>query len=112
MCTYPLDVIRTRLAVQVTSVYYTSIAHATRTIIANEGYGGLLKGMRPTLLGIAPYAGVNFATFEWLKRTIGTYQNKDPKQLSTTTQLIAGSLAGAAGQTGAALCACACACAC
>lgn len=52
--------------------------------------------MVPTLQGIVPYAGVNFAVFETLKQ----YAPKDERgQISTVTKLVCGGLAGAIGQT-------------
>lgn len=33
------------------------------------GVVGLYKGLSPTLLGIAPYVGLNFAVYETLKGT-------------------------------------------
>ena len=36
-------------------------------VFRREGLRGLYGGMTPTLLGIVPYAGISFATFETLK---------------------------------------------
>ena len=37
------------------------------SVARTEGLRGLYGGMTPTLLGIVPYAGISFATFETLK---------------------------------------------
>eukprot|EP00898_Chlorokybus_atmophyticus_P003557 jgi/Chlat1/4201/Chrsp27S00314 len=60
LLTYPLDLVRTRLAVQLPDnmVLYKNIRHAFRYIVQQEG---------PTLYGIFPYAGLKFYTYEALK---------------------------------------------
>lgn len=42
--TYPLDVIRARMAVQTNTVVYTSLVHAARTMVQNEGLPSLWSG--------------------------------------------------------------------
>ncbi len=49
---YPLDLVRTRLAAQTTSHYYTGISHALRTIVQDEGLGGLYRGLSATLMQV------------------------------------------------------------
>ena len=60
MCTYPLDMIRSRLAFQVKGeVVYTGILHTIQSIVLLEGGArGLYQGIVPTVLGMAPYAGI------------------------------------------------------
>ncbi|XWS43777.1 hypothetical protein CRYUN_Cryun16bG0133100 [Craigia yunnanensis] len=48
--TYPLDLVRTRLAAQRNSIYYRGIWHAFHTICREEGFLGLYKGLGATLL--------------------------------------------------------------
>ncbi|KAL8534737.1 hypothetical protein ACS0TY_010684 [Phlomoides rotata] len=52
--TYPLDLVRTRLAAQRNDVYYQGIRHAFHTICRDEGFLGLYKRLGATLLGVAP----------------------------------------------------------
>lgn len=52
---YPLDLVRTRLAAQTTQRYYTGIAHALRTIVAEEGLRGLYRGLPATLVQVRWY---------------------------------------------------------
>ena len=40
---YPLDLVRTRLSAQTKAQYYRGIAHALRTIVADEGARGLYR---------------------------------------------------------------------
>ena len=46
---------------------YTGYTGAMREIVRTEGIPALFRGLKPTLLGIVPYAGLSFATFESLK---------------------------------------------
>lgn len=64
--TYPLDLLRTRLAVQSTNKAYTSLSHAFVTILSTHGVKGLYAGMWPTLIGIVPHMALNFTIYEAL----------------------------------------------
>uniref|UniRef100_A0A7S2T7G4 Uncharacterized protein n=1 Tax=Chloropicon roscoffensis TaxID=1461544 RepID=A0A7S2T7G4_9CHLO len=63
--THPLDTVRLRLAMPNHS--YRGLIHATATIVNNEGVSALYRGLGPTLMGIAPYAALNFATYDLVK---------------------------------------------
>jgi solute carrier family 25, member 42 len=70
--TYPLDLMRARLAVQHMvpgeSLRYRGILHAFSEMYKEGGVKSFYKGMAPTLLGILPYAGISFATYGTLKQ--------------------------------------------
>ena len=70
--TYPLDLMRARLAVQHMvpgeSLRYRGIFHAFSEMYKEGGVKSFYKGMAPTLLGILPYAGISFATYGTLKQ--------------------------------------------
>eukprot|EP00127_Corallochytrium_limacisporum_P003277 Clim_evm126s147 gene=Clim_evmTU126s147 len=72
--TYPLDLIRARLAIQHRSsvIMYGGLWDAGRQIVTGEGWRNLYGGLGATLIGIAPYAGISFFTFETLKHFIIT----------------------------------------
>ncbi|XP_069548750.1 solute carrier family 25 member 16 [Brachyistius frenatus] len=111
ICTYPLDVIRARLAFQVTGYHrYTGIANAFHTIYLKEGgISGFYRGLTPTLIGMAPYAGLSFFTFGTLKslglkhfpEMLGrpSSDNPDVLILKTHVNLLCGGIAGAIAQT-------------
>ena len=40
-----------------------------RTMVRSEGLVSLYKGLAPTLVGIAPYAAMNFACYDMLKKS-------------------------------------------
>lgn len=65
--TYPLDLARARMAVT-NETRYKNIRAVFKDIIRKEGYLKLYKGYLPTLLGVVPYAGTSFFTYETLKR--------------------------------------------
>lgn len=111
ICTYPLDVVRARLAFQVKGHHrYTGIANAFHTIYLKEGgVLGFYRGLTPTLIGMAPYAGLSFFTFGTLK-SIGlkhfperlghpSSDNPDVLVLKTHVNLLCGGVAGAIAQT-------------
>jgi solute carrier family 25 phosphate transporter 23/24/25/41 len=60
---YPLDTIRTRLAVSPPGTYY-GILHAAYRIRRDEGVRGFYRGITPSMIGILPFAGVDIALFE------------------------------------------------
>lgn len=80
MVTYPLDVLRARLAVQ---------QGRRSALSAALMPGRLFSGLGPTLLGIMPYAGVTWATYLTLSERLPDERNK-PWQSA---------LAGLTGQT-------------
>lgn len=100
--TYPLDLVRGRLAFQgsTSSTSYNGIIHAIRTIILHEGgVRTLYSGLGPTLVGIVPYAGINFYTYETQKAAWVKWKGKGENEMPTPVRLMFGALAGATGQT-------------
>jgi len=93
--TYPLDFVRTRLTVQ-TDSRYKGIIHATSTIIREEGIFTLYKGMWPSILGVVPYVGLDFAVYDTLRRKLPKNSDGTLNQLQT---LACGAIAGTVGQT-------------
>ncbi|XP_069862267.1 mitochondrial adenyl nucleotide antiporter SLC25A24 isoform X1 [Dipodomys merriami] len=63
---YPMEVLKTRLAVGKTGQYY-GIYDCAKKILKREGIGAFYKGYVPNLLGIIPYAGIDLAVYELLK---------------------------------------------
>ncbi|XP_075698857.1 solute carrier family 25 member 16-like [Rhinoderma darwinii] len=109
--TYPLDVVRARLAFQVKGEeQYKGVIHAFRSIYTNEGgFRSYYKGLVPTLIGMAPYAGLSFYSFESLKtaglenapKLLGqpSADNLDVLVLKTPINMLFGGLSGAISQT-------------
>ncbi|KAG1661016.1 hypothetical protein FOA52_005331 [Chlamydomonas sp. UWO 241] len=99
--TYPLDMVRGRLTVQEgTTGQYRGIIHAGTTIIKEEGLVALYKGWLPSVIGVIPYVGLNFAVYESLKASLlQSYELRDERDLSVATRLACGAFAGTFGQT-------------
>ncbi|XP_037133068.1 mitochondrial coenzyme A transporter SLC25A42 [Syngnathus acus] len=67
MLTYPLDMVRARMAVTPKEMY-SNILHVFVRISQEEGLKTLYRGFTPTILGVVPYAGLSFFTYETLKK--------------------------------------------
>ena len=63
IATYPLDVMRARIAFQHKDerIYY-GVIDTIKTISQQEGKWALFRGIVPTLLGMVPYGGKYFDT--------------------------------------------------
>ncbi|KAI3958219.1 hypothetical protein MKW92_030145 [Papaver armeniacum] len=94
--TYPLDLVRTRLAAQTHEVYYRGISHTLRTICKEEGCFGLYKGLGATLLGVGPSIAISFAVYETLR---SYWQSKRQQDSTVLVSLACGSLSGIASST-------------
>ncbi|XP_023819208.1 graves disease carrier protein isoform X1 [Oryzias latipes] len=110
MFTYPLDVVRARLAFQVTGHHrYSGIVNVFQSVYRMEGVSGFYRGLTPTLIGMAPYAGLSFFTFGTLKslglkhfpEKLGrpSSDNPDVLVLKSHINLLCGGVAGAFAQT-------------
>jgi solute carrier family 25 phosphate transporter 23/24/25/41 len=66
--THPLDTVRLRLALP--NHPYKGAVDAITTIAKTEGALALFKGIWPTLIGVAPYAAINFATYDLTKKFV------------------------------------------
>lgn len=99
--TYPLDMVRGRLTVQEgKNSQYKGILHATTTIIREEGPLALYKGWLPSVIGVIPYVGLNFAVYETLKAMLLKQHGcRDERELSVPVRLGCGAIAGTFGQT-------------
>lgn len=62
--THPLDVVRTRMAVQ---PELQGITHTFATLWAEGQVSALYKGLGPTLASLGPFVAVNFASYDTIK---------------------------------------------
>ncbi|KXH50591.1 hypothetical protein CSIM01_12304 [Colletotrichum simmondsii] len=108
---YPLDIVKTRLQVQVKSQsgavatdpsepiepHYSSTWDALSKIVADDGVKGLYAGMSGSLLGVA---STNFAYFYWYSvvRALYLRSAKTSAPPSTLVELSLGAIAGAVAQ--------------
>ena len=109
-CTYPLDVARARLAYQVFESRYRGVWHTLTSVAREEGgVKGLYRGYVPTVLGMIPYAGVAFYSYEVLKSlmmerfsaaaTKLSLDGSGTVVLTIPATLVCGGMAGAVAQT-------------
>lgn len=76
---------------------YKGLSDTFKLIVQQEGLLTLYRGVTPTMLGIIPYAGCSFYTYESLKKLYRDKHNVDP---SPIVRVAAGAVAGLVGQTG------------
>ncbi|XP_017113964.1 mitochondrial coenzyme A transporter SLC25A42 isoform X1 [Drosophila elegans] len=95
--TYPLDLARARMAVTDRYTGYRTLRQVFTKIWVEEGPRTLFRGYWATVLGVIPYAGTSFFTYETLKREY--YEMVGSSKPNTLVSLAFGAAAGAAGQT-------------
>ncbi|CAB3370087.1 Hypothetical predicted protein [Cloeon dipterum] len=94
--TYPLDMARARMAVT-QKEQYSSISHMFVRIWREEGPRTLYRGYSATILGVIPYAGASFYTYETLKAIHMEYWGTSGT--NPLEKLLFGAVAGLIGQT-------------
>ncbi|XP_075989688.1 dephosphocoenzyme A carrier [Anticarsia gemmatalis] len=93
--TYPLDLARARMAVTNATEYGTLRAVFVR-VAREEGLRTLYRGYPATVLGVIPYAGVSFFTYDSLKHKYLEYFGSPQ---GAVTNMLFGGAAGALAQT-------------
>ena len=76
---------------------YSNLRNAFRKIYYEEGFRTFYRGIMPTTLGIMPYAGISFFTYETLKSSYHLYT--DFHEIHPAQRLAFGACAGILGQT-------------
>lgn len=94
---YPLEVLKTRLALRKTG-QYKGILDAAIQIHANEGISSFYRGYVPNMLGILPYAGIDLAVYETLKRKYLKKHESDSDRPSFFVLLGCGTVSSSLGQ--------------
>ncbi|XP_032680196.1 graves disease carrier protein-like [Odontomachus brunneus] len=107
--TYPLDMIRARLAfLSNGDTFYTGISDVATKIFRQEGgFRALYRGYLPNVIAIIPYAGLSFYTYEKLKylcmKRASDYfcskQDSGGLVLNVFAKLLCGGVAGAVAHT-------------
>ncbi|CAN8237613.1 unnamed protein product [Cochlearia groenlandica] len=89
LITYPLDVLRLRLAVE---PGYRTMSQVALNMLREEGLASFYNGLGPSLLSIAPYIAINFCIFDLVKKSLPEkYQKKT--QASLLTAVVAAAIA-------------------
>lgn len=108
--TYPLDLVRARLSIASASFARVDsggsaalnaqpkvpgIWEMSLKVMREEGgFKALYRGLVPTALGVAPYVGINFASYEFFRGII-----TPPEKTTVPRKLLCGALAGSISQT-------------
>jgi len=73
---YPLNVLRTRLQTQGTTMHpptYTGFMDVAQKTFRNEGIRGFYKGLTPNLLKVAPALSITWVVYENMKDILGLH---------------------------------------
>ncbi|XP_053699436.1 mitochondrial coenzyme A transporter SLC25A42 [Sabethes cyaneus] len=95
--TYPLDLARARMAVTDKYSGYKSLREVFVKICQCEGPRTLYRGYWATILGVIPYAGMSFFTYDTLKNEY--YKHTGDRSPNTVISLMFGAAAGMIGQS-------------
>lgn len=94
--TYPLDVLRARMAVTERTRYSGMLSMCLHTL-KHQGPRAFYQGFLPTMLGAIPYGGTSFFTYEtFKKRHRELTNNREPLPVE---RLCYGAVAGLCGQS-------------
>ncbi|KAL8136124.1 adenine nucleotide transporter BT1, chloroplastic/mitochondrial-like [Apium graveolens] len=91
ICTYPLELLKTRLTVQ--RGVYKNLVDAFIKIVQEEGPAELYRGLTPSVIGVIPYAATNYFAYDSLRKAYKkVFKKEEVENLAT---LLIGSAAGA-----------------
>jgi solute carrier family 25 phosphate transporter 23/24/25/41 len=94
---YPLEVLKTRLALRTTGQLDKGLIHFATKMYKKEGFSCFYKGYVPNLIGIIPYAGIDLAIYETLK-TLYVKRNPNIKEPGVFSTLACGTCSSTCGQ--------------
>ncbi|KAK2966301.1 hypothetical protein RJ640_018112 [Escallonia rubra] len=95
LCTYPLELLKTRLTVQRGA--YKNLLDAFVKIVQEEGPAELYRGLTPSLIGVIPYAAANYFAYDTLRKAYKKAFNQE--DIGNLATLLIGSAAGAISST-------------
>ncbi|VDM46495.1 unnamed protein product [Toxocara canis] len=94
---YPMEVLKTRLALRRTGQLDKGLLHFANKMYRKEGLLCFYKGYVPNMLGIIPYAGIDLAIYETLKSLYVKYQH-DATEPGVLALLACGTCSSTCGQ--------------
>ncbi|VDK42452.1 unnamed protein product [Anisakis simplex] len=94
---YPMEVLKTRLALRRTGQLDKGLLHFAHKMYQKEGLKCFYKGYVPNMLGIIPYAGIDLAIYETLKSFYVNFQ-KDVTEPGVLALLACGTCSSTCGQ--------------
>ncbi|EGG22256.1 transmembrane protein [Cavenderia fasciculata] len=97
VATYPLEVVKTQLSVQIHGDRYRGIIGTLATVVKENGVAGLFRGMSAGILNVAPFSALNFFAYETCKDVTG-YMTGQPK-IAVSWSVVHGAISGAFAMT-------------
>lgn len=94
---YPMEVMKTRLALGKTG-QYSGMFDCAKKILRKEGVKAFYKGYTPNILGIIPYAGIDLAVYESLKNAWLSRYARDTANPGILVLLGCGTISSTCGQ--------------
>ncbi|XP_059504197.1 mitochondrial adenyl nucleotide antiporter SLC25A24-like [Stegostoma tigrinum] len=94
---YPMEVLKTRMALRKTG-QYSGVGDCIKKIMKREGLIAFYKGYIPNILGIIPYAGIDLAIYETLKKTWLNKYAKESADPGVLVLLACGTVSSSCGQ--------------
>lgn len=95
LCTYPLELLKTRLTVQ--RGVYKNFLDAFMRIIKDEGPAELYRGLTPSIIGVIPFAATNYLAYDTLQKAYKKAFNKE--EVGNVMTLLIGSASSAFSST-------------
>ncbi|KAK4265220.1 hypothetical protein QN277_026302 [Acacia crassicarpa] len=95
LCTYPLELLKTRLTVQ--RGMYKNFLDAFMRIVKEEGPAELYRGLTPSIIGVIPFAATNYLAYDTLQKAYKKAFNKD--EVGNVMTLLIGSTSSAFSST-------------
>jgi len=95
--TFPMDTAKIRLQLQGNTVHYKGAFHAIRSVIRDEGFTSLYKGLSPALLRQAVYGTIKFGLYYTAKDAyFSFYPSRDESNMvNLICAIFAGSVSSA-----------------
>jgi len=94
---YPMEVLKTRLALGRTGEYRNMIDCAMQ-VYQKDGFRVFFKGLTPGIIGVIPYAGIDLCVYETLKVTWLARHAEDGQDPSALVLLLCGAMSSSCGQ--------------
>lgn len=76
---------------------YENLVHALVKICKEEGPVGLYRGLLPSLIGVIPYAAINYCSYDTLRKTYRRVAKRE--DIGNIETLLMGSLSGSIAST-------------
>ncbi|KAG0561741.1 hypothetical protein KC19_9G087700 [Ceratodon purpureus] len=95
LTTYPLELLKTRLTVE--HGMYDNLLHAMVKICKEEGPIELYRGLLPSLIGVIPYAAINYCSYDSLRKTYKRIAKRE--DIGNIETLLMGSISGCIAST-------------